>query len=178
MKLVWGYTIIIMTPLGKIVFGGLFLIIIGGVYLYLDRNTTPSRAPIAVVEIASTSTPVIENTATTSLDTSSSTAKSLGYVTGKITIGPNCPVEQPENPCPTTQGEYTSRRVLVYESDKITIKERWKIHPDGTYAIEIEPGTYYIQVNPAGIGGGEKKKITVEQSSTTTIDFDIDTGIR
>ena len=103
---------------------------------------------------------------------------SFGYVAGHITIGPNCPVEQVDNPCPTPLLAYSSREVVVYKSDAVTVKEKGKIDMEGNYRIALPPGTYFIQISPAGIGPGEKKQVVIMSSKTSTIDFDIDTGIR
>ncbi len=101
-----------------------------------------------------------------------------GYVVGQITIGPFCPVEQVGHPCTIPPEAYSSRNVIVYESNGTTIKEKGTIDSDGNYKITLGPGTYWLQVEPAGIGPGEKKQVTVISFETTTVNFDIDTGIR
>lgn len=101
-----------------------------------------------------------------------------GYISGHVTIGPNCPVEQEGKPCPTPPEAYSSRSVFVYEKDGVTVKYIGKINAVGEYSITIDPGNYFIQIKPAGIGEGEKKPIKVISSKTTIVNFDIDTGIR
>jgi hypothetical protein len=103
---------------------------------------------------------------------------STGYVAGHITIGPNCPVEQADHPCPTPPSAYSSRQVVVYKSDGSTIKTTGKIDAQGNYKIALAPGTYFIQIQPAGIGPGEKKQVVITANNTGTVDFNIDTGIR
>jgi hypothetical protein len=101
-----------------------------------------------------------------------------GYISGKVTIGPNCPVEIEGEPCETPTEAYTSRNVLVFTSDKSTLLESATLSIDGTYTVAIGPGNYFVQINPAGIGEGELKPVTVTSFETSIVDFDIDTGIR
>ena len=101
-----------------------------------------------------------------------------GYVSGYVNIGPFCPVEREGVPCAVPPEAYTSREVVVYQSDRFTEKERVNLDKDGNYKITLGPGNYFAQIEPAGIGPGEKKPFTVISFQTTTVDFDIDTGIR
>ncbi len=102
-----------------------------------------------------------------------------GFVAGHVTIGPNCAGPEIEGrPCPASEEAYTSRSVIVYGSDATTIKTKGSIDFEGNYKIVLTPGDYFIQISPAGIGPGEKKPATVKAGATTTVDFDIDTGIR
>lgn len=102
-----------------------------------------------------------------------------GYVSGHVTIGPNCPgPERIGFPCPTPPEVYSSRAVVVYESDRNTIKENGNIDASGNYKIALGPGDYFVQISPAGIGPGEKKSATVKSFETTVVDFNIDTGMR
>ena len=101
-----------------------------------------------------------------------------GYVSGHVNIGPFCPVESANNPCAVPPGAYTSREVVIYLADKITVKGRMNLDVNGNYNVLISPGNYYVQIDPAGIGPGEKKFAVVKSSLTTVVNFDIDTGIR
>jgi|SRR3989344_203505 len=102
-----------------------------------------------------------------------------GYVSGHITIGPNCPGPEKEGePCVTPPSAYSSREIVVYDNDKVSVNVKGKIDAEGNYKIALGPGNYFVQVAPAGIGAGEKKPVTIKSFETTTINFDIDTGIR
>lgn len=101
-----------------------------------------------------------------------------GYIKGQVNIGPFCPVEREGEPCKVPPEAYTSREVVVYLSDKVTVQEKINLDSNGNYKIAIGPGSYFIQIVPAGIGEGEKKFAVVKSFETTTVDFDIDTGIR
>lgn len=104
-----------------------------------------------------------------------------GYIVGQVTIGPLCPVaySNGEDPCgPLNPEVYTSRSAVVYTTDQHTIVTQTHLSADGTYKVALGPGKYYVQITPAGIGAGEFKSATVVSFQTTTVDFDIDTGIR
>ncbi len=101
-----------------------------------------------------------------------------GYVAGHVDIGPFCPVEIVDKPCTVPPEAYTSREVVIYESDGATEKERVSLDTKGNYKIALGPGKYLAQIQPAGIGPGEEKSFTVISFETTTVNFDVDTGIR
>lgn len=101
-----------------------------------------------------------------------------GYISGKVNIGPICPVEIEGEPCNVSEEVYTSRELIVYTSDGKTVHDRINLLPDGTYNIAVGPGSYFVQISPAGIGPGEMKAVAVTSLETSTVDFDIDTGIR
>ena len=101
-----------------------------------------------------------------------------GYVSGHVTIGPICPVERVGVPCPVPEEAYTSRNAVIYQSDGITVKEKKSLDKNGNYKYTLGPGKYFVQIDPAGIGPGEKKPFTIVSLQTTIVDFDIDTGIR
>ncbi len=111
-------------------------------------------------------------------DTDSTERIAAGYISGHVDIGPICPVEREGMPCKIPPEAYSSRQVIIYESDGTSIQEKGKIDPQGNYKIALAPGKYFVQISPAGIGPGEKKPATIKSFETTVVDFDIDTGIR
>ncbi len=111
-------------------------------------------------------------------DTDSTGRIAAGYVSGHVDIGPICPVEREGMPCKIPPEVYSSRQVIIYESNGNSIKEKGKIDSEGNYKIALAPGKYFVQISPASIGPGEKKPATVKSFETTVVDFDIDTGIR
>jgi hypothetical protein len=101
-----------------------------------------------------------------------------GAVSGTVTIGPICPVERIDEPCVIPSEVYTSRNVIVYGPTEDVKISQTKLSADGTFNLSLSPGAYWLQIDPAGIGPGEKKPVTVSANKTSTVDFDIDTGIR
>ncbi len=157
------------------------LSVTGGVFgatvqeIHLGTTTHPSATAGAYTFVLNSAT---ETTATVTVTKNTGGRIAAGYASGHVTIGPFCPVEQVGHPCAVPPEAYTSRSVIVYESNGTTVKEKVALDADGNYKIALGPGTYYLQIEPAGIGAGEKKKVTIVSFETSTVDFDIDTGIR
>lgn len=102
-----------------------------------------------------------------------------GYVAGKVTIGPNCPgPEKIGEPCTTPPEAYSSRKIVVYESDAETLNTTGKIDSEGNYKIALGPGNYFIKIEPEGFRLSKLLPLTIKSFETTVINFDIDTGIR
>ncbi|MFA5411807.1 MAG: hypothetical protein WC350_00460 [Candidatus Micrarchaeia archaeon] len=101
-----------------------------------------------------------------------------GTLSGKITIGPLCPVE----PCHLTQEQigqaYTSRSIIVYAQDRSTIASQTSIPAGGNYQIGLPPGTYFVTIRPGGIGDYPLQEVSISSGQTTTLNMDVDTGIR
>jgi len=101
-----------------------------------------------------------------------------GTLAGKITIGPICPVE----PCNLTQEQidqaYSSRAIIVYAYDQSTIVFQSPIPPGGDYQIQLPPGTYFVTIRPGGIGDYPLQQVSISPNQTTTLNMDVDTGIR
>jgi hypothetical protein len=111
---------------------------------------------------------------------SATTQAGTAVIKGKVTVGPICPVEQLNSPCPVPPTAYTSRQIILYSADGTTEIKRMNFTPDGTYQFEVPPGTYVLNTPKQGIGGakGLPKTITVISGETSEYDFPIDTGIR
>lgn len=130
-----------------------------GGYTYTLGDTTPATATLTVTKA------VI------------APAKD-GIVKGTVTVEPLCPVESIDHPCDVPPTTYTSRSVVVYAADKTTELESHSLGATGNFGFALKPGTYGLQIRPAGIGAGEIKSVTVVGGVTSNIHFDIDTGIR
>ena len=108
-----------------------------------------------------------------------------GILEGTVTIGPLVPVSREGVPDPTPIPEvFTSREVVVYAADGQTEITRVQISPAGdyrgSYQIPLPAGTYVVDINRLGIDRGAGLPATVEiiAEQVTTLDIDIDTGIR
>lgn len=115
---------------------------------------------------------------------SDSRQTNTGTLSGKVTVGPLTPVERvgvtPPAPNP---GVFTSRHLLLYQSDGKTLIKEIPIQAAGYYGIynvSLAPGTYVVDYPKQGVGGARSLPATVkvEAGKTTTLDVDIDTGIR
>jgi hypothetical protein len=106
-----------------------------------------------------------------------------GFLEGKISIGPLCPVEHdpPDPGCLPTAETYKAYPVGIFSSDgkhKIT-----QITPalDGTYNLKLDPGNYLVilETGQSKIGSSNLPlEIKIISQNKTTLDIDIDTGIR
>ncbi len=106
-----------------------------------------------------------------------------GLLEGVISIGPLCPVETvpPDPACQPTAETYIAYPVGVYTSDGT--KKIASILPnlDGSYILELYPGTYKVllETSQKGVGGNNlPADITISSNDTTNLDINIDTGIR
>jgi hypothetical protein len=101
-----------------------------------------------------------------------------GFVEGEVTIGPLCPVE----PCQLTYEQidqaYSSRSVVIYAEDQRTILQQFPLTASGHYRAELAPGTYFVTIRPGGIGDYPLQQVSISSGQTTTLDMDVDTGIR
>jgi len=103
-----------------------------------------------------------------------------GTLSGIVTIGPNCPVEQIGNPCPTPPDAFAQRKVLVYNATGAQLLFTVDINSQGFYAIDLEPGKYLVDLKRIGVDkvAGVPRSIDIQANATTRVDISIDTGIR
>jgi|SRR3989344_3385550 len=106
-----------------------------------------------------------------------------GFLEGKITIGPLCPVERdpPDPRCQPTRETYDAWQIDVFTSNKKAVA---KIQPnlDGTYKIELPVGKYIVDFEKQQsfrIGGNNlPADISINSEKTIILDVNIDTRIR
>ena len=111
-------------------------------------------------------------------------ASAKGTLTGKIVIGPLCPVETnpPLPQCLPTEETYKAWAVAVWSKDKKSKIEVIKPNLDGTFKIEISANDYIIDFESKhnfAVGGSNLPiSVSIEVQKTTEVNIDIDTGIR
>ena len=106
-----------------------------------------------------------------------------GFLEGKISIGPICPVEKdpPDPGCLPTAETYKAYPVSIWRPDGK--RKLIQLNPslDGSYKTELEPGIYLVILENEGNGIGQSNlpvKVTVFSKTGTILNIDIDTGIR
>lgn len=105
----------------------------------------------------------------------------FGVLEGQVTIGPLVPVmvegEDPPTPVPEV---YAARKIVVYKKNGVTEFTRLGIDSTGRYQGELPVGIYVIDINRIGIDSATDlpKEIEIKSNSVTTLDIEIDTGIR
>ena len=107
------------------------------------------------------------------------TGNKTGTLTGKVSIGPLCPVE----PCTIPH----DRLVAAYAARPITISTpsgafvtTVTADPESGYMVALKPGTYVVAIPKQGIGGSQElpATVTIRSGETVRLDISIDTGIR
>ena len=102
-----------------------------------------------------------------------------GTLSGNVTIGPLCPVE----PCTVTPerlaSAYAARTIVVSGKGGKVIAE---VVPDPQtgYSVELQPGTYSVDIRHTGIDWSQDlpETVTIRAGETVRLDIWIDTGIR
>jgi hypothetical protein len=106
-------------------------------------------------------------------------------LSGHVSIGPLSPVERLGVPTATPAAElYAAWRVVIYNPDMSKEITRAEIGAQGNYAIELPPGKYQVDIIHLGIVGSIERGVNlpapveIRSGETTTLDIQIDTGIR
>jgi carboxypeptidase family protein len=97
-------------------------------------------------------------------------------IAGKVVLGPMCPVQQANSPCPDKPIEAD---VTVTDSDGKRVATG-RSHADGTYRISLPPGEYTVVARRPGGAFGFGKPVTVVVPAGTYVPLDllVDSGIR
>ena len=99
------------------------------------------------------------------------TATDQGTLTGRMTIGPLCPVE----PCNVTPDQLSAalstRTVVVYSLNQGDVVAIGRIKGDGSYSVPLAPGSYIIDINHIGIDRSTDvpNQVTIIPGGTTTL---------
>ncbi len=109
--------------------------------------------------------------------------KDSGYLQGKISIGPICPVESvpPDPGCLPTLETYKAYQVYIMTSNGKREIARIEPSMDGSYKTELLKGHYLVilgaEVNRPG-SSNLPVEVEINPMDTTFLNIDIDTGIR
>lgn len=105
-----------------------------------------------------------------------------GYLEGKITIGPLCPVERnpPDPNCLPTAETYKAWPIAVWTPGKIILAAQIETGISGTYKIALPAGSYVVDLERQSVIGARNlpANIDIRSGQTTVLDINIDTGIR
>ncbi len=105
----------------------------------------------------------------------SSTATPNSGIEGHVTIGPTCPVQRIDNPCPDKAYQATLT-VLTPERKKVL---QFQTDADGVFQVALEPGEYILHPeSPNVMPHAQEQPFTVEVGKFTTVDVVYDSGIR
>jgi len=106
-----------------------------------------------------------------------------GYLKGKISIGPICPIETiiPDSACMPTAETYKTYPVGIFSSDGKNKLAQIIPALNGSFIIELVPGSYVLKLESAEphIGGSNLPiQVVVNSQDSTLFNITIDTGIR
>ena len=104
-----------------------------------------------------------------------------GFLIGKVTIGPLCPVERipPDPNCQPTEATYKAWQIAVYTLDKRAKLAQIEPNLDGTYQVGLPTGKYLVDFEEShAFGKSLPQTIVIKKDQTTVFNIDIDTGIR
>jgi len=109
----------------------------------------------------------------------SNTTVGNGYLEGKVSIGPLCPVERdpPDPSCMLTKETYDAWPLYVFDDgNKLA-----KIEPDaeGYFRVELPPGNYVVDLDKeTRFRGGLPVEIVIKSDEIVKLEISLDTGIR
>jgi hypothetical protein len=114
----------------------------------------------------------------------------IGFLKGKVTIGPLCPVE----PCNLTPEQiakiYKARKAIIYDQETRKMVAETNLDGNGEFAFTLNEGKYIVDISDAEgnvlpldeprnrLGNAMPEEVKIKSGQTTSIEFDIDTGIR
>ncbi len=105
------------------------------------------------------------------------TDKGTGFLEGRISIGPICPVERnpPDPSCAPTEETYKAYALGVYSlsGEKVAQFNGGK---DGNYKVGLAEGKYRV-ARESGLSRFSAE-VEIRKGQTAELDIDIDTGIR
>jgi hypothetical protein len=106
-----------------------------------------------------------------------------GYLEGTITIGPICPVQTdpPAPECLPTAETFNAYPVSVWTANGRIKIAQIKPSTDGKFTVELSPGNYKVilEKEQNGVGGSSLPVVvTINTLEITTLNINIDTGIR
>ena len=108
-----------------------------------------------------------------------------GLLQGNVLIGPLTPVEQAGQETTLNCDAYALRKIMIYDKSGERLIQQVDIECNEEeqitrYRVELEPGTYMVDINHIGIDYSEDvpKQVEIKSGTTFKLDIEIDTGIR
>jgi hypothetical protein len=102
-----------------------------------------------------------------------------GGIQGKVSVGPMCPVERPDRPCPD---KYFEASIEIQDQNSQGNRLTIRSGKDGRFRVKLAPGKY--KLTPAAPNPGAPphapapQSVTVESGKYTQVSIRYDSGIR
>jgi len=134
---------------------------------------TVQPAPAGSVSPAPTPFATVTPSATPAATPTPPQAGATG-IEGLVTVGPTCPVERPESPCPDRP---LAARITIWRGDTQVAEIR--SGDDGRFLVLLRPGDYRIVGETEGtFPRGTTVEVTVAAGRLTQVLLQYDSGIR
>ncbi len=135
-----------------------------------------SASPATAIAAASATSPAASATGTPAAMAATATPPASGEtgIAGTATVGPTCPVERADSPCPDRPYE---ARITVWQGS--TMVSETRSGADGRFTVLLPPGTYRV-VGESGstFPHGTETTATVVEGQLTQVTLRFDSGIR
>jgi hypothetical protein len=98
-------------------------------------------------------------------------------IRGTVTLGPTCPVQQADQPPCVTP---LAASLVITSGEDGSVVARVDAAADGTFQVDLPPGSYVINPQPGGdpFPVGQPVDVTVEPGAYSQVEVAYDTGIR
>jgi hypothetical protein len=99
-------------------------------------------------------------------------------VSGRVLIGPQCPVEQVGSPCPDKP---VAAEVRVFATGSYDVIASTRSDENGRFEIDLEPGSYDllpVVSHTGGLPSGARVQVAVHTGRHTRVTLMLDSGIR
>ena len=116
----------------------------------------------------------MSDTSTPAAPTATPPASGDTGIAGIATVGPTCPVERADSPCPDRPYE---ARITVWRGTTLVAETRSA--PDGRFTVRLAPGTYRVVGESEGtLPRGTETTVTVGAGQMAAATLRFDSGIR
>jgi hypothetical protein len=95
-------------------------------------------------------------------------------IDGSVTLGPMCPVERADSPCPDRP---YAARITIWRDGTLVLETR--SGDDGRFRALLPPGTYrVVGESESALPRGSEETVTVDEGRLTPVQIRFDSGIR
>jgi hypothetical protein len=162
--------------LAAIIVGALALAACGAGSTGRATSTAAPAVMTAAPGSAAASTPTPRAASATATLTTTSATPPAGDtgIEGIATLGPTCPVERPDSPCPDRPYE---ARITIWSGATMVAETRSGV--DGRFRVSLPPGDYRVVGEPDGtFPHASEQAVTVVEGRLTPVQIRFDSGIR
>jgi hypothetical protein len=100
-------------------------------------------------------------------------------ITGRVVLGPTCPVEREDTPCPDRP--FAGARLRITERETGDVAASVTADEQGRFRVPLAPGEYVVDAEPTEgrpLPFAKPVDVTVRPGEYTNVTLAFDTGIR